>query len=127
MKKYSDKNIFELMKIPTNELKELSVEKFIKKIVGKKVSVIPSSNNGDLVISVTSADISIRDRKIVFKDYPHFQIELAEKLYLVSIHMEIMRTIRLNLKVIILIYYLLSLGGIIKLIRRSGYIWQDRK
>ena len=79
MKKYSDKNIFELMKIPTNELKELSVEKFIKKIVGKKVSVFPSSNNGDLVISVTSADISIRDRKIVFKDYPHFQIELAEK------------------------------------------------
>lgn len=79
MKKYSDKNILELMKIPTNELKELSVEKFIKKIVGKKVNVIPSSNNGDLIISVVGADVFFRNKKIVFEDHSHFQIELSEK------------------------------------------------
>ena len=74
MKKYSDKNILELMKIPTNELKELSVEKFIKRIVGKKVNVIPSSNNGDLIISVVGADVFFRNKKIVFEDHSHFQI-----------------------------------------------------
>ena len=79
MKKYSDKNILELMKIPTNELKELSVEKFIKRIVGKKVNVIPSSNNGDLIISVVGADVFFRNKKIVFEDHSHFQIELSEK------------------------------------------------
>ena len=79
MKDYSDKNIFELMKISRDNLKELSVEKFAKKIGGKKVNIYPSSNNGDLLISVTCADVSIRNRKIVFEDHLHFQIELAEK------------------------------------------------
>lgn len=80
MKDYSDKNIFELMKIPINELKELSIEELIKKISGKKVNVIPSSNNGDLLISVVGADISIRNGKIVLEDHLHFHIELSEKM-----------------------------------------------
>lgn len=68
------------MKIPTNELKELSVEKFAKKIGGKKVSIQPSSNNGDLFISVVGADISIRNGKIIIEDHLHFHIELSEKI-----------------------------------------------
>ena len=80
MKDYSDKNIFELIKIPTNELKELSVEEFTKRIGGKKVNIIPSSNNGDLFISAIGADVSVKRRKIVFEDHLHFQIELSEKI-----------------------------------------------
>lgn len=79
IKDHSDKTIFELMKIPIDELNELPIEELTKKIGGKKVNVIPSSNNGDLIISVVGADIFFRNKKIVFEDHSHFQIELSEK------------------------------------------------
>ena len=39
MKDYSDKNIFELMEISIDKLKELPVEKFAVEIEGKKVNI----------------------------------------------------------------------------------------
>lgn len=77
MKDYSDKNIFELMKIPTDELKELSIEEFAKNIIGKKVNIFPLFNIGDLSISVVGANIAIKNEKIIFEDNVHFHIELS--------------------------------------------------
>lgn len=81
MKDYSDKNIFELMEIPIDELKELSVEEFAKEIEGKKVNIHPSSNNGDLVIDAMGANIFIEDGKIkIFAFGSRFHIGLSDKI-----------------------------------------------
>lgn len=80
MKDYSDKNIFELMEVPTDELKELSVEEFAKEIEGKKVNIHPSSNNGDFVVDAMGVNIFIEDEKIkIFAFGSRFYIRLSEK------------------------------------------------
>lgn len=81
MKDYSDKNIFELMKVPTKELKELFIEEFSKEIEGKKVNIHPSSNNGDFVVDAMGANIFIEDGKIkIFAFDSRFHISLSERI-----------------------------------------------
>ena len=81
MKDYSDKNIFELMEISTDKLKELSVEEFSKEIEGKRVNLHPSSNNGDFIIGTMGANICIKDGKItIFEWESHIHIGLSDKI-----------------------------------------------
>lgn len=81
MKDYSDKNIFELMEISIDKLKELSVDEFAIEIEGKKINIHPSSNNGDFVISAMGANICIKDGKItIFEWDSHIYIGLSDKI-----------------------------------------------
>lgn len=56
MKDYSGMNIFQLMKVPTKELRELTMEEFAKEIRTKKVNIHPFTNKND---SYTRGDIYI--------------------------------------------------------------------
>lgn len=67
MKKYKDKDIFELMKVPTEKLKELTIEEFAKEINNKLVNIEPIENNnycseinGDIYVIALHAHIYIR-------------------------------------------------------------------
>lgn len=66
MKDFQDKNVFELMEISTEELKELSIEEFAKEINGKKINIHPFTKNkcldvtGNIYISATNANIYIK-------------------------------------------------------------------
>lgn len=56
---FMDKNIFELMEMPKEKLKELTVEEFAEAINGKKVNINPFTKNetlevnGNIYISAT--------------------------------------------------------------------------
>lgn len=80
MKNYSNKNIFELMAVPANELKELSIAEFAEKINGKRVNIHPSSENGDFYISALDIDILVdKDNRIcIFGRNSHLYISLSE-------------------------------------------------
>ncbi len=81
MKDYTDKNIFEMMEVPTDELKEISIEEFSKEIEGKRVNIHPSYNNGDIVIGAMSANICIKDGKItIFEWDSHIHIGLSDRI-----------------------------------------------
>lgn len=45
---FTDKNIFGLMEVPKEKLKELSIEKFAEAISGKKANIHPVTKNGTL-------------------------------------------------------------------------------
>lgn len=80
MKDYSDKNIFELMEVPADKLKELSVAEFAEKINGKRVNIHPFSEDGDLYINALDADILVdKDNRIcIFGGNSHLYISLSE-------------------------------------------------
>lgn len=66
MKDYSDMSIFELMKVPTSELKELTIEEFAEGIRNKKVNIHPFENEkssgiyGNIYISAIEATVFVK-------------------------------------------------------------------
>ncbi|MSS63682.1 hypothetical protein [Velocimicrobium porci] len=91
MKDYSDMCIFELMKVPTDELKELTIEEFAKIIDGKRVNIHPFTNknilyvHGDIYISAMNADILVKNedgenRISIFEWDSHIFINLSERI-----------------------------------------------
>lgn len=64
---FNDKNIFELMKAPIEELKELSIEDFAKRIDNKKVNFHPFTGNehldanGNIYISATNVNVLVQN------------------------------------------------------------------
>jgi len=64
---FTDKNIFELMEVPIEGLKELSIEDFAEKINGKKVNIHPFTENerldaiGNIYISATNVNVLVQN------------------------------------------------------------------
>lgn len=64
---FTDKNIFGLMEVPKEKLKELSIEKFAEAISGKKANIHPFTKNetlevnGNIYISATNANILVQN------------------------------------------------------------------
>ena len=67
MKDFSDKSIFELMTVSTEELKELSIEEFAEEIRGKRVDIHPftenerSDVNGNIYICAVNVNFYIKE------------------------------------------------------------------
>lgn len=80
MKDYSDKNIFELMEVSADDLKELSIAEFAEKINGKRVNIHPFSESGDLYLSALDANILVdKDSRIcIFGQNSHLHISLSQ-------------------------------------------------
>ena len=63
---FNDKNIFELMEVPIEELKELSIEEFAEAINGKRVNIHPFSENkcldvnGNIYISANNVNVLVK-------------------------------------------------------------------
>ena len=97
LKDYSDMCIFDLMKVPTEELKELTIEEFAEEIRTKKVNIHPFTNDDDSAthgnIYITGIDVTIH---ITFRLCLHrlwpvqgFHIRVLEKYPDLSINMVI--------------------------------------
>lgn len=83
MKDFSNYSIPELMKVSTDELKELSFEEFGNELNGKRINIHPFSDNGDIVISAMNADILIGDNQktiSIFEYNSHIHIGLSENI-----------------------------------------------
>ncbi len=83
MKDFQGKNIFELMEISTDDLREISIEEFAEEVSGKKVNIHPLSEQGDIVIGAMNADILIKanQKKITIYEYDsHIHIDLSENI-----------------------------------------------
>ena len=91
MKDYSDMCIFDLMKVPTEELKELTIEEFAKVIDGKRVNIHPFTDknilyvHGDIYISAMDANILVKNedgenRISIFEWDSHISINLSERI-----------------------------------------------
>ena len=91
MKDYSDMCIFDLMKVPTEELKELTIEEFAKVIDGKRVNIHPFTNknilyvHGDIYISAMDANVLVKNedgenRINIFEWDSHISINLSERI-----------------------------------------------
>lgn len=63
---FNDKNIFELMEVPKEKLKELSIEEFSEVINGKRVNIHPFSENkrldvnGYIYISANNVNVFVK-------------------------------------------------------------------
>ena len=91
MKDYSDMSIFVFMKVPTEELKELTIEEFAKVIDGKRVNIHPFTDknilyvHGDIYISAMDANILVKNengenRISIFEWDSHISINLSERI-----------------------------------------------
>lgn len=89
MKDYSDMCIFDLMKVPIDELKELTIEKFADEIRTKKVNIHPFTDNdnatihGNIYITGMDATIHIKNsdgenRMSIFEWDSHLLIDISE-------------------------------------------------
>ena len=64
---FTDKNIFELMEISKEKLKEFSIEEFAEAINGKKVNIHPFTGNehldvnGNIYISATNVNVFVQN------------------------------------------------------------------
>lgn len=63
---FTNKNIFELMEIPKEKLKEFSIEEFVEAINGKRVNIHPFTKNetlevnGNIYISATNVNVLVQ-------------------------------------------------------------------
>lgn len=91
MKDYSDMCIFDLMKVPAEELKELTIEEFAKVIDGKRVNIHPFTDknilyvHGDIYISAMDANVLVKNedgenRINIFEWDSHISINLSERI-----------------------------------------------
>lgn len=83
MKDFSNYSIPELKEVSTDELQELSFEKFGNELNGKKINICPISENGDIVIGAMNADILVNsDQKTIsiFEYDSHIHIGLSENI-----------------------------------------------
>lgn len=89
LKDYSDMCIFDLMKVPTDELKELTIEEFGNEIRTKRVNIHPfaDANNTDIHgnIYITGMDATIHiknsddeNRMSIFGWDSHLLIDISE-------------------------------------------------
>lgn len=90
VKDFHDKNIFELMEVSTDNLRELTIEEFAVEINGKRVNIHPftekdcSEVNGNIYISALKANIYIKKEingyrlSIWGDDYSELHISLSE-------------------------------------------------
>lgn len=89
LKDYSDMCIFDLMKVPTEELKELTIEEFAEEIRTKKVNIHPFTNDDDSAthgnIYITGIDVTIHikksddeNRMSIFEWDSHLLIDISE-------------------------------------------------
>lgn len=64
---FTNKNIFELMEVPKEKLKELSIEEFAETINGKRVNINPYTKNetlevnGNIYISATNVNVLVQN------------------------------------------------------------------
>ena len=76
---YLGKNMSELVTIPLNELKELSIAEFSGKVNGKRVNIYPSSEKGDLYLRAKDVNINVgADSISIFAEDSHLYIRLSE-------------------------------------------------
>lgn len=67
MKDFSNYNLFELMEVPIDKLKELSIEDFAEEINGKKVNIHPFTEgkrldvNGNIYISAKNVNVFVKE------------------------------------------------------------------
>ena len=91
MKDYSDMCIFDIMKVPTDELKELTIEEFAEEINGKRVNIHPFTDknilyvHGDIYISAMDANVLVKNedgenRINIFEWDSHIFINLSERI-----------------------------------------------
>ena len=91
MKDYSDMCIFDLMKVPTDELKELTIEEFAEEINGKRVNIHSFTDknvlyvHGNIYISAMDANILVKNedgenRISIFEGDSHISINLSERI-----------------------------------------------
>lgn len=83
MQDFSNYNLPELLEVPIDELQELSLEEFDKKVSGKRINIHPFSDNGDIVIGAMNANILIRDNQktiTIFEYDSHIHIDLSENI-----------------------------------------------
>ena len=91
MKDYSDMCIFDLMKVPTEELKEFTIAEFAKVIHGKRVNISPFTDknilyvHGDIYISAMDANVLVKNedgenRINIFEWDSHISINLSERI-----------------------------------------------
>ena len=83
--------IFDLMKVSTDKLKELTIEEFAKVIDGKRVNIHPFTDknilyvHGDIYISAMDANILVKNengenRISIFEWDSHISINLSERI-----------------------------------------------
>jgi len=80
VKDFQDKNIFELMEVSTDDLRELSIEEFDKEVSGKRINIHPLSEQGNIVIGAMNADILVRTNQktiTIFEYGSHIHIDLS--------------------------------------------------
>lgn len=83
IKDFSNYSIPELMKVSTDELKELSFEEFGNELSGKKINICPISENGDIVLNAMNADVLVRTNQktiSIFECNSHICIKLSENI-----------------------------------------------
>lgn len=94
MKDLKDCNIFDLMAIPIEELKELSIEEFSEEINGKKVNINAFTDNnrletnGNIRISATNSHIYVKENTDGYNismwgdsnGYSHLYIDISERI-----------------------------------------------
>ena len=51
MKDFHDKNIFELMEVPIDDLQELTIEEFAEEINGKRIDIHPFTEKNHLEVN----------------------------------------------------------------------------
>jgi len=92
VKDFQNKNIFELMEVSTDDLRELSIEEFAVEINGKKINIRPFTEkdclevNGNIYISALKANIHIKKDTNVYRvsiwgdGYSELHIDLSESI-----------------------------------------------
>lgn len=83
IKDFSNYSIPELMKVSTDELKELSFEEFGNELSGKKINICSISENGDIVLNAMNADVLVRTNQktiSIFEYDSHICIKLSDKI-----------------------------------------------
>lgn len=83
MKDFGSYNISELMGVSTDELQELSFEKFGKELDGKRINIHPFSEKGDIVVGAMNASILVNSSQktiSIFEYDSHIHIDLSENI-----------------------------------------------
>lgn len=83
IKDFSNYSIPELMKVSTDELKELSFEEFGNELSGKKINICSISENGDIVLNAMNADVLVRTNQktiSIFEYDSHICIKLSDNI-----------------------------------------------
>lgn len=73
---FTNKCIFELMEVPKEELKELSIEEFAEKINGKRANIHPYTETGRLDVSGNIYISAINVNVLVKKESDEYRVSI---------------------------------------------------